>query len=534
MKNIIQLLNNHRHIILPMIIYIFPLLVSSQTTTSEINSIPKKFTHSFGLQFNNCMYDKGKFYDQTEKEFNLYPIYSYGSEFLFNYNLTHSSGFGLSIDLLAGDMAFGIKYIPYSNSFYRKINDITLGWDIFPPDYFGSNFKFSYRKKINEYLFIKPELGLKLAWYPTNYGGYKYYIASLTADTLLINMFVDNLKCDRKFYPDITTAINFLFHTKRNPRNNFVIGINANIGFTPRMKGYYTLYPHNRIDGKVNYYSTYLGFHIGYEFINFPKTFNRKVERKARSYEYFDSEKMIHSFGIFLNNGISLPTTLENAKGIVQPLFQTHYNPELNIKYNCTFQKGWGFSIEIPFGIFSRSAYSDLSGIVPSDTIWSNGSVGSELDMFGVSPVPYLGLSLKLSYLCKIHRNIFMQPELGIKFMPFIPKSDQFEKRWSFYIYDSGDTNYIRYLSCYLKIDEGLYFVPDLSTALNFYVHGKNPSHNFVFGLNANLCFVNRMAWTYHTTENLAGKYTSSGKFNWKTSYIGIHIGYQFMYGKKK
>ena len=42
------------------------------------------------------------------------------------------------------------------------------------------------------------------------------------------------------------------------------------------------------------------------------------------------------------------------------------------------------------------------------------------------------------------------------------------------------------------------------------------------------------MAWTYHTTENLAGKYTSSGKFNWKTSYIGIHIGYQFMYGKKK
>ena len=123
--NINQLFNNNRQIILPIIINILPLLVASQTVTSKLNSIPNKITHSFGLQFNNCMYDKGKFYDQTESKFKLYPIYSYGSEFLFNYNLTHSSGFGLSIDLLAGDMAFGIKYIPYSNSFYRKINDIT-------------------------------------------------------------------------------------------------------------------------------------------------------------------------------------------------------------------------------------------------------------------------------------------------------------------------------------------------------------------------------------------------------------------------
>ncbi len=520
-------LNKQKKSFLFIYTFLLPFTISSQTTTSETNSIPKKFTHSFGLQFNNCMYDKGKFYDQTESEFKLYPIYSYGSEFLFNYNLTHSSGFGITLDLVAGDMGLGIKHQRFIYSGYDKTNDIAGGWSIIP-DYFGSNIKVSYRKKINNTIFFIPELGLKFAWHPTSGGENKYSLN----DTLMICMYSDNLSCKRKLYPDITTAINFLFHTKLNPRNNFVIGLNANIGLTPRMKGYYTLYPHTQIDGKVNFYSTYVGLHFGYEFINFPKTFNRKAERKARSYEYFDSEKMIHSFGIFLNNGISLPTTLENAKGIVRPFFQTHYNPEINIKYNCTFQKGWGFSIEIPFGIFSRSVYSDLSGIVPSDTIWSNGIVGSELDMFGVSSVPYLGLSLKLSYLCKIHRNIFMQPELGIKFMPFIFQPDQFAEEWGFYIYDS--TYNIAYMLCSLKIDKGLYFVPDLSTALNFYVHGKNPSHNFIFGINANLCFVNRMAWTYHTTENLAGKYTSSGKFNWKTSYIGFHLGYQFMYGKKK
>jgi hypothetical protein len=95
-------------------------------------------------------------------------------------------------------------------------------------------------------------------------------------------------------------------------------------------------------------------------------------------------------------------------------------------------------------------------------------------------------------------------------------------------------TNNIPYMICSLKIDKRLYFVPDITSAMNFYIHGKNPAHNFIFGVNVNLCFVNRMAWSYHTTENLAGKYISSGKFNWKTSYIGFHIGYQFMYGKKK
>ena len=533
-NSINNLFTNQKHNTMLLISLLFPLLVYSQTTTMEIKNAPKRFTHSFGLQFNNCMYDKGKFYDQTESELKLYPIYSYGSEFLFNYNLTHLSGFGFTIDLVSGNVALGIKYKSYPFLGYSIINDLSSGggFDV-ATDYFGGNVKLSYRKSINDNIFIKPELGLKMVWYPTSRGHFRS-ASNDSVHTVMINLYIDNLSCKRKLYPDITTTINFLFHTKRNPRNNFVIGLNANIGLTPRFKGYYTLYPHTQIDGKVNYYSTYFGINIGYEFINFPKTFDRKANRKVRNYEYFDSEKFIHSFGIFLNNGISLPTRLEQKKGIIQPLFQTHYTPEINIKYNCTFRKGWGFSIDIPFGLFGRYVITDLMGIVPSDTVWSNGTVGSEYDWVGFENIPYLGLSLKASYLCKIHRNIFMQPEIGVKFVPFLYQPDQFAEEWNFYIYDSTFTNNIAYMQCSLKIDKRLYFVPDFTTALNFYLHGKNPSHNLVFGLNANLCFVNRMAWTYHTTENLAGKYTSSGKFNWKTSYIGIHIGYQFMYGKKK
>ena len=518
---------NQKHRLMFLIIILSSEILMSQTKIEGVNNNPqKKITHSFGFQFNNCLYGKGKFYDQTESELKLYPIYSYGSEFIFTYNFTHLSGFGFTLDLLSGDFAAGIKHSSYPYFGYQKMNDITVSWIIFPPDYSGFNLKLSYRTSINNNIFIKPELGVKTVWFPTSGGKYTYTFN----DTLIVGLYTDNLSCKRKFFPDMTAAVNFLFHSKRNPRNNFVLGVNANIGFTPRCKGYYTIYPHTQVDGRVNYYSTYLGFHIGYEFISLPKTF----DRKALKYEYFDFEKAIHTFGIFYNNGISLPSKLKDAKGIIRPFFQTRYIPEINIKYNYTFRKAWGFSIDIPFGLYSQVTLSDLTGIVPSDTVWANGTVGSNPDGVGINRIPYYGLSLKASYFHQIHRNIYMQPELGIKFVPFVFQPDQFAEEWGLYILDSTMTNNIPYMICSLKIDKRLYFVPDITSAMNFYIHGKNPAHNFIFGVNVNLCFVNRMAWSYHTTENLAGKYISSGKFNWKTSYIGFHIGYQFMYGKKK
>ena len=238
-----------------------------------------------------------------------------------------------------------------------------------------------------------------------------------------------------------------------------------------------------------------------------------------------------------LNNSICFPTKILNQKGIIKPQFLTNYIPELSLKYSHIFKNGWGISIELPIGLYSPCVYTDLSTIVPADTIWANGTKGVIPDGFGFMEFFY-GFELKAGYLQRIHKHILIQPELGIQLMPFFATTDRFSKDWGNSInpnppYDTNSFS-IKYMEYKLVFNQFLYFVPDFTTALNFYVHGKNPSHNFVFGLNANLCFVNRMAWTYHTTENLAGKYTSSGKFNWKTSYIGIHVGYQFMYGKKK
>lgn len=52
---------------------------------------------------------------------------------------------------------------------------------------------------------------------------------------------VDNSDCHRKFIHDLSLGMNFLFHTRRNPRNNFVFGVNTNIGFVPRYSGFFSL-----------------------------------------------------------------------------------------------------------------------------------------------------------------------------------------------------------------------------------------------------------------------------------------------------
>ncbi|HOR83065.1 MAG TPA: hypothetical protein PLF32_10485, partial [Bacteroidales bacterium] len=191
---------NQKHRLMFLIIILSSEILMSQTNIEGVNNNPqKKFTHSFGFQFNNCLYAKGKFYDQTESELKLYPIYSYGSEFIFTYNFTHLSGFGFTLDLLAGDFAAGIKRRSYPYSSYQKMNDITRGWMIIP-DYSGFNLKLSYRTNINNNIFIKPELGVKTVWFPTSGGKYTYTFN----DTLIVGLYTDNLSCKRKFFPDMT------------------------------------------------------------------------------------------------------------------------------------------------------------------------------------------------------------------------------------------------------------------------------------------------------------------------------------------
>jgi len=78
-------------------------------------------------------------------------------------------------------------------------------------------------------------------------------------------------------------------------------------------------------------------------------------------------------------------------------------------------------------------------------------------------------------------------------------------------------------------VSQKYYAVPDITLALNFMVHGKKPHHNFIFGINANIGFVDRWSWAYHTTEAIPSHLQSSGRYGWKSSYIGFHVGYQFM-----
>lgn len=526
-------LQKQNHLILFLLFFLCHQYVFSQKTTKDTFSLisaHKNVTHTFGVQYNNCIYNKGKFKDQTQSDFGLYPIYSYGNEIIIKYNLTHKTNAGFTFEFMIGNMAYGFNN--KNPNISRRVNDITSRFVFLFPDYLGFNVKGSYRVKLNEVISLQPEMGFKMAYYPKFETQYDF--TDLNTGILYIYMSGNNYDCKRFFYPDLTMSLDFMFHTKRNPRNNFVLGINANIGFTPRLKAYYSLNPHRQVDGKITYHSTYLGLNLGYEFISFQKTFNRKEEKKNKKDEYFIDQKFMHSFGVLFNNGFGFPTKNIEQKGIIFPYFRKiEYNPELALKYNCSFRKRWGFTIEFPIGFFNRRADSDISGIVPPDSIQSRGDVLVSADLFGTG-ILYYSLACKVSFLMKIHRNVYMQPEMGIKFMPFAVQPYQFDSIWYFNVIDTTYNQTIPYMACTLDIDKKLYFVPDLTAGINFYIHGKNPSHNFVVGISANICFVNRLAWHYQTTANISDKYVSSGRFNWKSSTIGFHVGYLFMYGKKK
>ena len=150
----------------------------------------------------------------------------------------------------------------------------------------------------------------------------------------------------------------------------------------------------------------------------------------------------------------------------------------------------------------------------------------------------YVGLTLKCSYLAQIHKNIFIQPEAGIKFMPFV-----FPVRWGIdqpddelpipYCDAEGHGTNVVWLKDKLYFSQKCYAVPDITLAVNFMVHGKKPQRNFIFGINANIGLVDRVSFKYHTTDVIPSHLQSSGKYGWKSSYLGFHIGYQFMTTKK-
>ena len=223
---------------------------------------------------------------------------------------------------------------------------------------------------------------------------------------------------------------------------------------------------------------------------------------------------------------------------MIYPTVHGEFVPELTLKYTCIIKNGWGITAEIPFGFFSRRYGLGLVGTgIPPDTVWSNGVVGwGRTNDIRIGSL-YLGFSLKASHLAQVHKNISLQSEMGVKWLPFLIPANRWDidkSMGEYYIFDGTETDNLVYMNSLPVISAKSYAVPDLALSFSVLVHGKNPANNFVFGLNANISSLDRFSFKYQTTNVLPEHLQSSGEFGWRMSSIGFHIGYQWMAGKKK
>ena len=239
-------------------------------------------------------------------------------------------------------------------------------------------------------------------------------------------------------------------------------------------------------------------------------------EKKAKNREPVNFNKTFHSLGFSIYNGIGFAPKLHEESGPIKPILYPAYVPEFILQYNMMIKNGFGFSLEVPFGIFHRKSITFLSNYVLLE-------MGS----------PYIGFTGKLTVFKELNSNICMQGELGLKFHPFYYPAD----RWYnidyytvpeyYYFEDNTSINFP-------TIEQKYYAIPDATAAVQFFFHSaKNKRNNFVLGLNANLSFVKRIKVIYDTgfsKFSLANPLSlSMGKYGWDSTSIGISVGYRFM-----
>lgn len=310
--------------------------------------------------------------------------------------------------------------------------------------------------------------------------------------------------------------------------------VTLNHSFKDRLYGFYE-YPLDGSWGTVSYRHNCIGIQLAYI-----HTFNyikKKRERDGDEFKTFNVSRPIHSVALTYNTSFAVGSRIDNKQGMVNSETRLDFSPELSLKYNCTFSKGFGLSVDIPFGMFYRHFLIDLSGSVPEDTVWSNGAIGQENLAFnkGLIHSPQAGLAFKASYLKQIHPNIYINPELGIRLNPIWSYQENLDVySGSSYIMNDDFTDNIAFATKTPKFHIKNNWLPNLSGAVNFLVHGKNPSHNFVFGLNFNVDFTKRVTIDYQTVPTFPDKYKSSGQFVFNMTTIGLHVGYQFMTGRKQ
>lgn len=238
-----------------------------------------------------------------------------------------------------------------------------------------------------------------------------------------------------------------------------------------------------------------------------PNNINRNV----------DYSGPVHSLGVAWHSAWAPAPQLRNATGEIAPrIFQTH-TPEILLHYTCTFPNHFGFTMELPFGKFQRQAEYDLSK-------YNTGNVHVIVGSF------YIGFAPKLTYMRPLGDKCNIQAEVGLKFMPFIYPASHWNNTMEDYVSIDGVDN-PNYAITTLEVSEQAYRIPDATAAVMFFFHGKkHTKNNFSIGIYANLSFVERMTISYDTTlGDLPVGSVSYGKCGWKSSTIGIAVGYRFL-----
>jgi hypothetical protein len=523
---------------------LFPLLLPAQEAVKESSNLKKvypKIIHSIAFEFNNTLYFKGKMTKHPYPDLGYETRMTYGTEWILKYNLTFKSGFGFSLEAVKGTCNYEFK-----SRFDGDKNLVNWGLSlkgylidrILTLNKLGFNIKASYRYDINHWLTILPEIGVQMLYYTPHITSiattpfYENPDGTWSGGELIQYLEYDNLLNKRKFIPDLSTSFNFLFHRKNDPRHNFTIGLNANVCFISRYNGAYTATPpFNEADCSFTLKSTYMGLRFGYSYSSFPKPIKKRQQEPSTTFLL----ENVHSVGLLFYGGFPVKYKFKDTKGFWEPTVFTFFTPELTLKYTYSIKKGWGITAEIaPFGLFVRDLAHDLrmTLAIPEDTIWSNGVVGCGNGNSIRIKAYYCGISLKASNLVNVHRNVMLQSDVGLKWAPFYLPA----KHWliddsvgEFVISDGKETEKLVYMNCKPSMSVASYAVPDLAFSFNVLVHGKNPAHNFVFGISGNISFMDRLHFKYQTTDVLPTHLQSSGEFGWRMSSIGFHIGYQFM-----
>lgn len=529
----------------------------AQDSNKARKSSFNKVLHSFSLQYNNCIHFPGKFDFHCDPSQGWTPLWGYWNEYALGYEVISKSGFGFGIDLSKGLFGIRAKEQDITSKRSLSIYSFSTARDFLDPldyDYWAVKMKATYSRILTDRIMLNAAIGFNIPFYLLDYVNFSY--RSLTANNIheyyAHELYLDNKSCICKWMPDFLFGVNFLFHTKRNPRNNFIIGCNANVGFVPRFKGYFSLSePFDRHDCDISYGSSYIGLNFGYSFIGFDKTFYRRIHRLESEHQTFDFNKAVHAISVQYNNGLAVGGKVIDQTGPIDPIVSKTYSPDVKLKYSCLVRNGFGLSVSLPIGLFRCLESYSLVGVVPYDTVWANGTVGGNYSEDGLFVNdPYAGLILQASYARQIHRNIYMQCDLGISFLPFFYGVDfgmsrideetgtiQFTDTMYSAIGNLEELNrnqQVIYAYALGMFHDKTNWIPNLSGDISFVVHGKNPCHNFVFGLNFNVDFTKRVTFDYQTVPTFPEKYKSSGQIFLNMTTIGLHIGYQFMTGKQK